>query len=60
MIINKKELARAKVEKIKAGYSAYAETKEVTELVKKELAKLGIEVHIDQTELGSWFIPVKK
>jgi len=59
MIINRKEIARAKVRKIKNGFSAFAETKEVIELVKKELEKENIPVYIDETAQGSWFIPVK-
>ncbi|MBU8905168.1 hypothetical protein KH400_01025 [Desertibacillus haloalkaliphilus] len=60
MIINRKEMALKKVDKIKAGYSAFAETKEVADFIKKELAKENIEVYEDNTELGSWFIPKNK
>ncbi len=59
MVINRKEMALKKVEKIKAGLSAFAETKEVSDLIRKELKKENIEVHEDVTELGSWFIPNK-
>ncbi|MFC7442836.1 hypothetical protein [Laceyella putida] len=57
MIINRKEMARAKLEKLKNGYSAFAETKEVADIIEKELKKLDIPVHIDRTEHGCWFIP---
>ncbi|MCF6408759.1 hypothetical protein [Pseudalkalibacillus salsuginis] len=60
MIINRKEMARAKVEKLKNGYSAFAETKEVAELIKKQAAELNIEFVEDVTEIGSWFIPAKR
>ncbi len=56
MVINRKEMALKKVEKIKAGYTAFAETKEVAEFIRKQLAKEGINVHEDVTDLGSWFI----
>lgn len=59
MIMNRREIARDKVRKIKNGFSAFAETKEVIELVKKELEKENIPVYIDETAKGSWFIPVK-
>ncbi|OEG00070.1 hypothetical protein BHF71_06385 [Vulcanibacillus modesticaldus] len=59
MIINRKELARAKVNKIKNGFSAYAETTEVIELIKKELERENISVIIDETPQGCWFIPNK-
>ncbi|WP_078430137.1 hypothetical protein [Alkalihalobacterium alkalinitrilicum] len=60
MVINRKEMALKKVEKLKAGYSAFAESKEVSEMIKKQLAKEGIEVYEDVTEMGSWFIPANK
>ncbi|TWI56978.1 hypothetical protein [Halalkalibacter nanhaiisediminis] len=60
MIINRKEMALKKVEKIKAGLSAFAETKEVSDLIRKELEKEDIKVHEDVTDMGSWFIPTKE
>jgi hypothetical protein len=57
MLISRKEMAMKKIEKIKAGYSAFAETKEVADYLKKELEKMNIQVHEDETEFGSWFIP---
>lgn len=59
MIINRKQLVREKVQQVIAGYSAYAETKEVAKMLKKELQLLNIDVHEDITSMGSWFIPVK-
>lgn len=57
MIISRRQLAKAKVEKLKAGYSAYAETKEVAQLIQKELDAIGLPVYVDQTSIGYWFIP---
>ncbi|MGM7702317.1 hypothetical protein ACSVDE_11380 [Pseudalkalibacillus sp. Hm43] len=59
MIINRKEMAKAKVEKLLSGYSAFAESKEVAELIKKQAKELNIEFVEDVTEIGSWFIPAK-
>lgn len=58
-IINRRKLVKEKVDKIKGGYSAYAETVEVANMVKKELQVLSLEVYEDVTDMGSWFIPVK-
>jgi hypothetical protein len=60
MLMSRKEIASKKIEQIKEGYSAFAETKEVAELIRKELEKLDIEVHEDMTDVGSWFIPKVK
>jgi hypothetical protein len=57
MIISRKAIAKAKIEKLKNGYSAYAETREVADLIEKEIAAMNMEVHIDRTSIGCWFIP---
>jgi putative aminopeptidase FrvX len=58
MVINRKEMARAKLKQLKNGFSAFAETSEVAEIIEKELAKLDLNIHVDRTPMGSWFIPV--
>jgi prefoldin subunit 5 len=60
MLMSRKEIAKKKIMKIKQGYSAFAETKEVAEFIKKELEKLQIDVHEDITDVGCWFIPKAK
>lgn len=57
MIISRRQLAKAKVEKLKSGFSAYAETNEVAQLVQKEVDAIGLPVHVDHTSIGYWFIP---
>ncbi|RAL26848.1 hypothetical protein [Thermoflavimicrobium daqui] len=57
MIISRKHLAKEKLNKLKDGYSAYAETAEVASYIEKELSNLDMMVHIDRTPLGCWFIP---
>lgn len=59
MIISRKQMAKSKVIEIQNGFSAFAETREVAALIKKELAKLNIPVYEDVTSVGSWFIPIK-
>ncbi|KKB74916.1 MULTISPECIES: hypothetical protein [Bacillus] len=51
------QLARDKVNRIKLGYSAYAETDILASLIKKELKAQNISVYEDVTDFGSWFIP---
>jgi hypothetical protein len=60
MIISRREMAREKVEKLKNGFSAFSETQEVTELVKRYIQEENLDVQIDQTTLGCWFIPANK
>lgn len=60
MVINRKEMARAKIEQLKQGFSAFAETSEVATIIEKELRDLDIDIHVDRTSKGSWFIPVNE
>jgi hypothetical protein len=53
------EIACEKVQTIQAGFTAFAETKEVCERIKQELNSLEIDYIEEVTDLGSWFIPVK-
>lgn len=58
MIINRRQLVRDKVQQIMGGYSAYAESKVVAAMLKKELFIRKIDVYVDKTDKGFWFIPV--
>jgi hypothetical protein len=57
MIINRRQMARDKLQLIRQGYSAYAENKEVCDYIEKELSSLNMPVRIERTPLGCWFIP---
>jgi len=59
-IFNSKKVAQEKVENIKKGFSAYAESAELAGLIKKELKKLQLDVYEDVTEFGFWFIPIRE
>jgi hypothetical protein len=58
-VMNRKKLVKEKIDRIKNGFSAYAETVEIANLLKKEILALNLNVHEDVTEIGSWFIPIK-
>ncbi|WP_052947745.1 hypothetical protein [Aneurinibacillus tyrosinisolvens] len=60
MVISRREMARAKVEKLKNGFSAFSETSEVIELIEKYIREENLDVHVDRTPLGCWFIPANK
>lgn len=59
MVISTRDLAKSKVEKLKKGFSAYTESAQVTELLKRYIQEENLDVIIDQTPLGCWFIPKK-
>ncbi|MEK4565895.1 hypothetical protein ACI2JA_12075 [Alkalihalobacillus sp. NPDC078783] len=57
MVINRKDMARKKLAKLKAGQSAFAETNEVADLLRKLAKEDGVAFQEDHTDLGAWFIP---
>ncbi|SDZ13126.1 hypothetical protein [Thermoactinomyces sp. DSM 45892] len=57
MIISRRALARAKLEKLKQGFSVYTEIEEIAQSIEKKLDTVDFPVHIDRTDLGCWFIP---
>ncbi|WP_449537235.1 hypothetical protein [Ferdinandcohnia sp. Marseille-Q9671] len=59
MYINRRTMLNEKMARIKNGYSAYAESSEVVNAIKKEIQALNLNVHEEVTEVGSWFIPEK-
>ncbi|WP_280769907.1 hypothetical protein [Salipaludibacillus daqingensis] len=58
-VISRSKIAREKVKTIQSGYTAFAETKEVSDRIKRELHTLGIEFIEETSDVGSWFIPKK-
>jgi len=57
MIINRHEIAKAKLDLLKEGYSAFTDSQEVRRLLKRELKKRNIHAVEDPTPLGYWFYP---
>ncbi|MEN2765574.1 hypothetical protein [Ornithinibacillus xuwenensis] len=60
LIMNERRIRDRKIEQLKAGRTAYAESKEVIRLIKRDIERNGLDVYYDETPSGCWFIPVKK
>ncbi|QDP40851.1 hypothetical protein [Radiobacillus deserti] len=58
-IIHTRRLVDEQMDRLANGYSAYAETNELTRLMQREINKRNLPVILDQTESGCWFIPEK-
>ncbi|WP_416151486.1 hypothetical protein ACM26V_11115 [Salipaludibacillus sp. HK11] len=58
-VMSRRKIAHEKVKTIQSGYTAFTETKEVSDRIKQELNYLEIKYIEEKTELGSWFIPQK-
>ncbi|WLR44173.1 hypothetical protein LC087_08900 [Bacillus carboniphilus] len=59
-VLSRNQMAKEKVERIRSGLSAYAESEELSQKIKRELELQNISVHEDITEFGYWFIPVQE
>jgi hypothetical protein len=57
MILNRSQIAREKVEQLKLGVTAFTETEEIAEKIRKSVKELELNVIEDHTERGTWFIP---
>lgn len=57
--MNRKRMVEDKLEQLNKGQTAYAESRELIRLVKREIENQQIPVFTDETESGCWFIPQK-
>jgi hypothetical protein len=57
MSYEEKLLLEEKMKALLSGYSAYVESEELIRLLKQRVAKQDIDVFLDETEFGCWFIP---
>ncbi|MFD1019022.1 hypothetical protein [Thalassobacillus hwangdonensis] len=58
LIMDRHRMLEEKVGQLMNGHTAYAETDELIRLMKREVAKHELDVYLDQTEAGCWFIPI--
>ncbi|MGY0693083.1 hypothetical protein ACW2QC_09885 [Virgibacillus sp. FSP13] len=58
LIMPQGQIKDEKINQLKAGRTAYAESNELIRLIKRDITKLGLHVHCDQTNTGCWFIPL--
>lgn len=60
MIIEPKTLVKQKIEQLKNGKNAFAETEEVIRLLKRDIARENLKVIFDETPDGLWIYPDEK
>lgn len=59
MIIPAKSLVVENMKRLKNGETAFAESTEVIRLLERDIARENLNVFIDKTPAGCWFIPQK-
>ncbi|GEL76861.1 hypothetical protein [Tenuibacillus multivorans] len=56
-VFNKREVADEKLNHLLEGYSVYAETEELIRLMNRRIQSQELDIIIDDTDQGCWFIP---
>jgi hypothetical protein len=54
---DRKMIVDEKTKDLMNGFSAYAETDELIRLLQRNISKHEMDVYLDQTDIGCWFIP---
>ncbi|MFD2046312.1 hypothetical protein ACFSTA_10970 [Ornithinibacillus salinisoli] len=60
LVLHERRICERKMNQLRNGYSAYAESREVIRLLKREILKNNLDVYYDETSTGCWFIPMKE
>lgn len=56
-VLDRREMRDDKIRQLKEGRSVYAESEELIRLIKRGIEKEQIQVKLEQTDGGCWFIP---
>ena len=56
-LIHRQRIANDKVALLMNGYSAFAETEEVIRLVNRRIHRNNLNIIVERTNVGCWFIP---
>ena len=59
LVMSRRAIAGEQLERLKKGYTAFAESEEVKKIIKQEAQKLHLTIICDETDNGCWFIPEK-
>ncbi|MCF3943348.1 hypothetical protein [Oceanobacillus alkalisoli] len=59
MVIPRKSLLNQKIEQLKNGENAFAESAELIRLLERDIARENLNVVFDKTPAGCWIIPQK-
>ncbi|MGP4071263.1 hypothetical protein ACTWQB_01755 [Piscibacillus sp. B03] len=56
-VLNKRQMADEKLNELLSGNTVYAETEELIRLMNRRIESHELDITIDETEIGCWFIP---
>jgi len=59
-VLDRREMRDDKIRQLKEGRSVYAESAELIRLIKRGIEKENLQVKLEQTDGGCWFIPHEK
>lgn len=58
LVMNERRIRDEKIEQLKHGCSAYAESEELIRLMKRGIDRTNLNIHLDYTDTGCLFIPI--
>lgn len=58
MIIRERTLCNLKMESLKNGHNAFAESENLIHLIEKEVARENLDVLFERTPSGCWITPI--
>lgn len=56
-VMDPQKMREEKMQTLKEGISVYAETEEFIRMLKRGIEREGLDVIIDKSTSGSWFVP---
>jgi hypothetical protein len=56
-VLNKRQMADEKLNELLSGNSVYAESEELIRLMNRRIESHELDITVDDTEIGCWFIP---
>ncbi len=59
-VLDRRQMRDDKIKQLKEGRSVYAESDELIRLIKRGIEKESLQVTIEKTDGGCWFIPNEK
>jgi len=56
-VLDRRKMRDEKISQLKTGRTVYAESPEFIRLIKRGIEKEKLEVNLEETDAGCWFIP---
>ena len=58
-VLDRRKMRDEKIARLKTGQTVYAESQEFIRIIKRGIEKEELQVSLEETDAGCWFIPVQ-